>query len=725
LLDWAAGRLITFGGIAVILSILAIFVYLVKEVAPLFHAPTATPQYSYALPSSASEGEPEAIGVDEHQEIAFRINSQGVQFFDVQTGRPLAVQTPPMLKDLVVTAIAKDAGNSSRYALGSAEGLVIPIRVGVATTFSDSGDREKLAYASAEAPWPVASSSITHLAYRLSDETIGLVAVTDREEVLFAQTTRDEKEDHPVSTVTPLPVPPGKVTAVVMDQPLRNVYLGTADGQVHHISLNPSLGPMLIDSYRVPGDSPVSQLGLLLGDRTLVVMTRDGDLSTWIQVRNPGQLQHWLLRQNHQLATHPGAITAFAPSARDKGFLTGDAQGHVWLHHATSEQTLLRLRPTQRPIQALAMSPKADGIIAYDVGGTFTHYALHNPHPEVTFATLFSKVWYEGYDAPAHVWQSSSGADDFEPKFGMMPLAFGTLKGTIYALLFAIPIAILAAIYTSQFMHPDIRSKIKPTIEIMAALPTVVLGFLAGLWLAPLVEQYVPALVGMAVAVPLVILVAAWMWQRVPLACRTWMRPGMEALLLVPLLLAAIATCLWANPIFEYLLFAGDFHTWLSKYFGVRYDQRNALVVGLVMGFAVIPIIYTISEEALSNVPRHLIAGSLALGATRWETLVHLIFLTASPGIFSAVMIGFGRAIGETMIVLMATGNTPIMDWNWFNGFRTLSANIAVEIPEAPQGGTLYRILFLAALLLFLVTFAINTLAEIVRMQLRKRYSNL
>ena len=142
------------------------------------------------------------------------------------------------------------------------------------------------------------------------------------------------------------------------------------------------------------------------------------------------------------------------------------------------------------------------------------------------------------------------------------------------------------------------------------------------------------------------------------------------------------------------------------------------------MGFAIVPVIYSIAEEALSNVPKTQIAGSLALGATRWQTVWHLVLLSASPGIFSAVMIGFGRAIGETMIVLMATGNTPILDWNWANGFRTLSANIAVEIPEAPHGGSLYRVLFLAALLLFIVTFVINSLAEVVRQRLRDKYSH-
>jgi len=127
----------------------------------------------------------------------------------------------------------------------------------------------------------------------------------------------------------------------------------------------------------------------------------------------------------------------------------------------------------------------------------------------------------------------------------------------------------------------------------------------------------------------------------------------------------------------------------------------------------------------VANVPQHLRAGSLALGATRWQTAVRIVLPTASPGIFSAIMIGLGRAVGETMIVLMATGNTPVMDWNIFSGFRALSANIAVELPEAPEGGTLFRVLFLAAFLLFCLTFALNTAAEMVRLRLRRKYRYL
>ena len=146
---------------------------------------------------------------------------------------------------------------------------------------------------------------------------------------------------------------------------------------------------------------------------------------------------------------------------------------------------------------------------------------------------------------------------------------------------------------------------------------------------------------------------------------------------------------------------------------------------GLAMGFAVIPIIFTISEDAFSSVPANLSAASLALGASRWQTALRIVVPTASPGVFSAIMVGFGRAVGETMIVLMATGNTPVLDWSIFNGMRTLSANIAVEIPEAPYGGTLYRVLFLAAALLFTMTFVVNTAAEVIRQRLREKYRAL
>jgi phosphate transport system permease protein len=351
-----------------------------------------------------------------------------------------------------------------------------------------------------------------------------------------------------------------------------------------------------------------------------------------------------------------------------------------------------------------------------------TFYQGSNPHPETTLKTLFGKVWYEGYEGPEYAWQSTGGTDDFEPKLSLTPLIYGTLKATFYALLFAIPTAVAAGLYASTFAHPAVRRTVKPVVEIMAALPSVVIGFLAGLWLAPMVERATVGTLLMLPVVPLLLVAAAVAVRALPRSVRVKIRPMGEMAILVAVVIAGVVLAYEAGPLVERTGFGGDFKAWLFESMGERYDPRNSLIIGFAMGFAVIPIIFTISEDAFSNVPAHLSAASLALGASRWQTAMRVILPTASPGVFSAIMIGFGRAVGETMIVLMATGNTPIMDASIFNGMRTLSANIAVEIPEAPFGGTLYRVLFFAAAILFVMTFAVNTAAEIVRQRLRRKY---
>jgi phosphate transport system permease protein len=222
--------------------------------------------------------------------------------------------------------------------------------------------------------------------------------------------------------------------------------------------------------------------------------------------------------------------------------------------------------------------------------------------------------------------------------------------------------------------------------------------------------------------IPIAGIAGMYLWRVLPVRLVSGARPGAEILLIVPLLLATVGLATWLGPRVEAALFTGDARLWLKSALGLTYDQRNCLVVGIAMGFAIIPIIFTISEDAFFSVPSSLTAASLALGASRWQTAVRIVLPTASPGIFSAIMVGFGRAVGETMIVLMATGNTPVMDWSIFNGIRTLSANIAVEIPEAAHSSTLYRTLFLAAALLFAMTFIVNTIAELIRQRLRERY---
>jgi phosphate transport system permease protein len=338
---------------------------------------------------------------------------------------------------------------------------------------------------------------------------------------------------------------------------------------------------------------------------------------------------------------------------------------------------------------------------------------------------LWDKVWYEGYPEPKYVWQSTSGTDDFEAKLSLMPLAFGTMKAAFYAMLFASPLAIAGAIYTAYFMTPKVRNVVKPTIEIMEALPTVILGFLAGLWLAPLIEEHLPGIVVLLILLPTSILTTAFAWSKLPEKWKQRLPETYQELMLLPVIIFVGWFAFEISPIIEVAFFDGNTRQFITNDLGITFDQRNALVVGIAMGFAVIPTIFSIAEDAIFSVPRHLSNGSLALGATNWQTLTRVVLLTASPGIFSAIMMGLGRAVGETMIVLMATGNTAIMEWSVFEGMRTLAANIAVEMPESAIGSSHYRVLFLAAFVLFVFTFFFNTIAEVVRQRLRERYSSL
>jgi phosphate transport system permease protein len=245
------------------------------------------------------------------------------------------------------------------------------------------------------------------------------------------------------------------------------------------------------------------------------------------------------------------------------------------------------------------------------------------------------------------------------------------------------------------------------------------------LWLAPYVETNLPGIFALLIIMPLGILLASFAWQKMPSRIRYAIPDGWEAALLLPVVAMIVWLAMGMSPVMEGWWFGGDMRKWLTNEMGIGFDQRNSVVVGLAMGFAIIPTIFSIAEDAIFGVPKHLTNGSLALGATPWQTLIRVVLPSASPGIFSGVMIGLGRAVGETMIVLMATGNTPVMDFSPFEGLRTLSANIAVELPESEVNSTHFRVLFLAGLVLFTFTFVVNTIAEIVRQRLRRKYSSL
>ena len=302
-------------------------------------------------------------------------------------------------------------------------------------------------------------------------------------------------------------------------------------------------------------------------------------------------------------------------------------------------------------------------------------------HPEVGWNSFFGRNWYEGHSEPDFSWQPQGGIES-EPKFSIVPLVFGTLKGTFYAMLLAGPLALGAAAYVSHFTSPRVRTWIKPAIEMMAAVPSVVLGFLVGLWLAPLLSDWLMAFFLRIATVPLAFLMFLWIWQAVRKspAAEKMVRGREFFITALWIVVGLAAAALLSGPV-EQHVFGGDVAHWMAVRLGLVYDQRNSILIAFGVGFMVVPMIFSLSEDALSSVPYNMTAASLALGASRWQTLWRVVLPSASPGIFAAVMIGFGRAVGETMVFLMATGNTPIIDFSPFNGMRTLSATIAEEQP--------------------------------------------
>jgi phosphate transport system permease protein len=729
--DRWASRLVVLGGIIIIMSILAILLVIVGEVWPLFR-PAA---YAFlgtrpaSTPGRVAAGG-ESIGVDEYREIAFEIARDGSVRFVALTDRPAPPPVPvPGMDGATVASVTASAAGA--HLIGTSDGRGIPVEVTFETEFAD-GRRTVV-------PRPVFGTPTTldtekkRAVRRAAFATTGSGPVTVAQVApteLVVQSVVEKKaligEARREESLQTLAVPvDGEITALQLDSRAEDLYVGTSSGQLVHYDLRERNTPRIVEMLAVnAAPTPVTALGFLIGDRTLVVGDGAGRVSTWQSIPRAGSDERRLTRI-HDFSPHEAAVVAIAASRRDKGFATADAAGGIHVSYGTTGALLLRLTTAASPVQALVFAPKADGILTTDTAGAISHWRIDNPHPEITLGTLFQKVWYEGYPQPEYVWQSTGGTDDFEAKLSLTPLLYGTLKGTFYALLIAIPVALLAALSVSEFMHPAVKGYVKPVVEIMAALPSVVLGFLAGLWLAPMIERIVPGLFLLPLVASVGILAVLLAWRGLPLRVRAVFRPGTEVFLLVPIVLMAGWAAFTLGGFVEARLLGGDYRGWLLSALGLTYDQRNSLVVGIAMGFAVIPIIFTIAEDSLANVPQHLRAGSLALGATRWQTALRIVVPTASPGIFSAIMIGFGRAVGETMIVLMATGNTPVMDWNIFSGFRALSANIAVELPEAPEGGTLFRVLFLAAFLLFCLTFLVNTVAELVRLRLRRKYRYL
>jgi len=730
--DKIAARCVVVGGLSVILAVVLIFFYLLYVVFPLLLPAHAKAVVSYDVPE-LSLGKTLFLGIEEQNEVAVRFTDAGKAiFFSVVNGTVIAEENLAIPEQVQIVSFAQGSFDKGVVVYGLSDGRALVVKHEYKLSYA-AGKRTitpVIQYPLGKEPLVIDSQgqALTQIELKLADKNNIVLAKTADSRIILCNFSKKESlfdEDASLErSEYVLPTLGSAVDYLLLDKQQRNLYLANRQGDLTVFDIADKSQPTIKHTINVMDQgAQISSLVFLNGDISLLIGDTGGLLSQWTIVRN--EQNHFSVVKIRSFKVSDAPIIAINPEQRRKGMLVADANGDIGIYNTTSERELIKEKVASGKPDGVALSPRANAFILQSADGKIHYWKVENEHPEVSMSSLWGKVWYESYPKPDYIWQSSSASNDFEPKMSLIPLVFGTIKASFYAMLVAIPLSLFGAIYTGYFMAPRVRQYVKPGIEIMGALPTVILGFLAGLWLAPFVEIHLTGIFALLMMVPLSVMIFAFVWQKVPKEIRHKIPEGWDALVLIPVIIFSAWLAFQLSPTIESLCFNGDLRTWMSKEFGIGYDQRNTLVVGLAMGFAVIPMIFSIAEDAIFSVPGHLTTGSLALGATPWQTLTKVVLLTASPGIFSAIMIGFGRAVGETMIVLMATGNTPVMDWSLFQGLRTLAANIAVEMPESEVNSTHYRVLFFAALVLFMFTFVVNTLAEVVRQNLRQKYSSL
>lgn len=713
--DLLARTGVSLAGLAVIASLALIIIYLVMQTLPVFRPASASLVQQFVSPVKDAVWFYRSDAAAGHEVLALGASD----LYRVDVSRERQVEQLPMAdgQGRIIRMAASPSGDWLLALLADNSLALMRHTSGVEAKASLRLLPDSLLL-------PLEGAPVQHLALSGDARQLTVAVLTSDQRLLISriQVQGLPGEEVLTSLSDPMTVrldPDIQADFFQLSPDATYLLVGERRGRVHLLDLrNPQAVPL---SPPVHTDSDLTALQILSGNLSVITGDQEGRLVQWFVGPDAAGQLNLLPARSFRPAS--GAVLTIAAEPGRRGFQVVDAAGFLSIYYVTSGSALLRKKlPLAGEKAQLLIS--ADQQQTLVVGDEVQVLEVNNPHPDLTFAALWKKQLYEGQSEAGYSWQAAASLDNDETKVSLVPLLAGTLKAALFALLFAVPLAVMAAIYTACFMQPRLRELIKPAIEMMEALPTVIIGFIAGIWFAPFLEKHLMVFFVVLAFLPLGCLITGFALSLLPGRLRERLSRGHEALLLILPVLLLLALAFLLSPALEAVFFQGDLRLWLSEK-GIDYHQRNAMVIGIAMGFAIIPTIFTLSEDALFNVPRHLYQSSMALGATAWQTLYYVILPTASAGIIPAIMLGFGRAIGETMIILMAASNSQILNFKMFEGLRGLTSTLAVELPEAASGSSHFRVLFLAALILLIMTFVLNSLAEWIRQRIRNQYKQL
>ena len=523
--DTIARWIIQAGGVGVIVCVFGMLALIAATALPLFFPASATPvAFASAGKNNHSEtkgGEPLAVCVDDDRLAVLSLLPNGMaEVREIKSGKVLEIK--PLRADVAAKRIVEcEAAGVQGFSLLWDDGVATAVRAKFKTETASDGMKtvkcELRTLLRVQAPEGVAGDGKNPaVCLRPGDEgggTQGWLLANGNFSIVREKTETDlmgeEKTTRQAFTVEPGVA----VSAWTVSRDGGKLYVGTAAGVLMRWDIAGEK-PQLLDRAEAFSDGRgVTALGLVFGDISLAVGDSRGGITIWSPASIYGIDGGKHLALTHTLASHNAPVRQFFFTQHDKGVLSLSADGVLHMGHMTSERLLLNLAGiSSRAVPALSL--RGDSLVAVDTSGRPAVWSLRNPHPEVSAKVLFGKVWYENYDKPELVWQSSSANDDAEAKLSFIPLILGSLKATFYALLLAIPLALAGAMYTSQFAPPQVKAVVKPAVEMMAAVPSVVIGFLGALWLAPRLEAGILTVAVFAVILPLVFMLFMAIWMR-------------------------------------------------------------------------------------------------------------------------------------------------------------------------------------------------------------------